>query len=135
VQMGKQVVDGLREVFHTKPLHRLITERQADIEQALKQDLNRNTYNTSLFELISIENDIKLAESDMADWAAPRPVKKNLNSALDDVYIKPEPLGVVLIIGTWNYPWAMILQPLVGAIAAGLILLDKILLSLCCWHE
>lgn len=55
----------------------------------------------------------------MADWAAPRPVKKNLNSALDDVYIKPEPLGVVLIIGTWNYPWAMILQPLVGAIAAG----------------
>lgn len=81
--------------------------------------IKQNTYNTSLFELISIENDIKLAESDVADWAAPRPVKKNLNSALDDVYIKPEPLGVVLIIGTWNYPWAMILQPLVGAIAAG----------------
>ncbi|KAL0174098.1 hypothetical protein M9458_030066, partial [Cirrhinus mrigala] len=59
-----------------------------------------------------IENDIKLAESNMTDWAAPQPVKKNLNSALDDVYIKPEPLGVVLIIGTWNYPWAMILQPL-----------------------
>uniref|UniRef100_A0A673K2C8 Aldehyde dehydrogenase n=1 Tax=Sinocyclocheilus rhinocerous TaxID=307959 RepID=A0A673K2C8_9TELE len=130
--MEKQVVDGLREVFQSgrsrplqyrkqqlRALHRLITERQADIEQALKQDLNKNTYNTSLFELISIENDIKLAESDMADWAAPQPVKKNLNSALDDVYIKPEPLGVVLIIGTWNYPWAMILQPLVGAIAAG----------------
>uniref|UniRef100_A0A673K2B3 Aldehyde dehydrogenase n=1 Tax=Sinocyclocheilus rhinocerous TaxID=307959 RepID=A0A673K2B3_9TELE len=128
----QDVVDGLREVFQSgrsrplqyrkqqlRALHRLITERQADIEQALKQDLNKNTYNTSLFELISIENDIKLAESDMADWAAPQPVKKNLNSALDDVYIKPEPLGVVLIIGTWNYPWAMILQPLVGAIAAG----------------
>uniref|UniRef100_A0A8C2BDJ6 Aldehyde dehydrogenase n=1 Tax=Cyprinus carpio TaxID=7962 RepID=A0A8C2BDJ6_CYPCA len=131
-KLKKQVVDGLREVFQSgrsRPLqyrkqqlgalHRLITEHQEDIEQALKQDLNRNTYNTSLFELISIENDIKLAESEMADWAAPRPVKKNLNSALDDVYIKPEPLGVVLIIGTWNYPWAMILQPLVGAIAAG----------------
>uniref|UniRef100_A0A671K0K4 Aldehyde dehydrogenase 3 family, member A1 n=1 Tax=Sinocyclocheilus anshuiensis TaxID=1608454 RepID=A0A671K0K4_9TELE len=102
----RRVVDGLREVFQSgrsrplqyrkqqhRALHRLITERQADIEQALKQDLNRNTYNTSLFELISIENDIKLVESNMADWAAPRPVKKNLNSALDD--------------------------PLVGAIAAG----------------
>lgn len=76
-------------------------------------------HGTSLFELIGIENDIKLAEREMTDWAAPRPVKKNLNSALDDVYVKPEPLGVVLIIGTWNYPWAMIFQPLVGAIAAG----------------
>uniref|UniRef100_A0A673I7N4 Aldehyde dehydrogenase n=1 Tax=Sinocyclocheilus rhinocerous TaxID=307959 RepID=A0A673I7N4_9TELE len=112
VQMEKQVVDGLREVFQSRSrplqyrkqqhraLHRLITERQADIEQALKQDLNRNTYNTSLFEMISIENDIKLAESDMADWAAPRPVKKNLNTALDDVYIKPEPLGVVFQLHT-----------------------------------
>jgi len=81
--------------------------------------VKQSTYNTSLFELIGIESEIKLAESDMADWAAPRHVKKNLNSALDDVYIKPEPLGVVLIIGTFNYPWAMILQPLVGAIAAG----------------
>uniref|UniRef100_A0A673IGZ7 Aldehyde dehydrogenase 3 family, member A1 n=1 Tax=Sinocyclocheilus rhinocerous TaxID=307959 RepID=A0A673IGZ7_9TELE len=110
--MEKQVVDGLREVFQSRSrplqyrkqqhraLHRLITERQADIEQALKQDLNRNTYNTSLFEMISIENDIKLAESDMADWAAPRPVKKNLNTALDDVYIKPEPLGVVFQLHT-----------------------------------
>uniref|UniRef100_A0A673ID36 Aldehyde dehydrogenase n=1 Tax=Sinocyclocheilus rhinocerous TaxID=307959 RepID=A0A673ID36_9TELE len=115
VQMEKQVVDGLREVFQSRSrplqyrkqqhraLHRLITERQADIEQALKQDLNRNTYNTSLFEMISIENDIKLAESDMADWAAPRPVKKNLNTALDDVYIKPEPLGVVLMVSGLTY--------------------------------
>lgn len=52
--MEKQVVDGLREVFQSgrsrplqyrkqqlRALHRLITERQADIEQALKQDLNR----------------------------------------------------------------------------------------------
>lgn len=60
-----------------------------------------------------------MAESDLVDWAAPQHVKKNLNSAADDVYIKPEPLGVVLIIGPWNYPWATVLQPLVGAIAAG----------------
>uniref|UniRef100_A0A672L0J1 Aldehyde dehydrogenase 3 family, member A1 n=1 Tax=Sinocyclocheilus grahami TaxID=75366 RepID=A0A672L0J1_SINGR len=109
VQMEKQVVDGLREVFQSG---------RSRLLQYRKQQ-HRNTYNTSLFELISIENDIKLVESDMADWAAPRPVKKNLNSTLDDVYIKPKPLGVVLIIGTWNYSWAMILQPLVGAIAVG----------------
>lgn len=38
---------------------------------------------------------------------------------MDEVYVRPEPLGVVLIIGAWNYPLAVTLQPLVGAIAAG----------------
>ncbi|TRY83663.1 hypothetical protein DNTS_027960 [Danionella cerebrum] len=121
--MEKTFVDGLRDVFQSgrsrplkyrkqqlRALLQLMTERQAEIEEALKQDLNR---------LTPIENDIKLAECEMAAWAAPQTVRKNFNSALDDVYIKPEPLGVVLIIGTWNYPWAMIFQPLIGAIAAG----------------
>ena len=34
-------------------------------------------------------------------------------------YIKPEPLGSVLIIGAWNYPLQLILAPLVAVIAAG----------------
>ncbi|XP_051966376.1 aldehyde dehydrogenase family 3 member A2 [Xyrauchen texanus] len=130
--MEMQVVDGAREAFQSgrsrpleyrkqqlRALHRLITEHQADIAQALKQDINRSMYDTSLFELIGLENDIKLAESNLADWAAPQPVKKNLSTAVDDVYIKPEPLGLALIIGAWNYPWALTLQPLIGAIAAG----------------
>lgn len=35
------------------------------------------------------------------------------------MYIKPEPYGVALIIGAWNYPTNLILSPLVSAIAAG----------------
>lgn len=57
--------------------------------------------------------------SKLAEWAAPRHVAKNLLTISDEVYIRPEPLGVVLIIGAWNYPIAVTLQPLVGAIAAG----------------
>ncbi|KAJ7308815.1 hypothetical protein JRQ81_008083 [Phrynocephalus forsythii] len=37
----------------------------------------------------------------------------------DEVYIQREPFGVVLIIGAWNYPFSLIIHPLVGAIAAG----------------
>lgn len=74
---------------------------------------------TELFETIGLEGEIKVAIENLAEWAAPRPVEKNLLTILDEVYIQPEPLGVVLIIGAWNYPWAVTLQPLIGAIAAG----------------
>ena len=36
-----------------------------------------------------------------------------------DKYVHPEPLGVALIIGAWNYPFLVTLAPLIGAISAG----------------
>uniref|UniRef100_A0A667XGG0 Aldehyde dehydrogenase n=1 Tax=Myripristis murdjan TaxID=586833 RepID=A0A667XGG0_9TELE len=127
-----QVVERAKEAFlggRTRPLEfrlqqlkalqRMITDRQTEISTALKQDLNRSQYDTPLLELISLENEIALAIEKLAEWAAPRPVEKNLLTLTDEVYIQPEPLGVVLIIGAWNYPWALTLSPLVGAIAAG----------------
>uniref|UniRef100_A0A4W5MBE5 Aldehyde dehydrogenase n=1 Tax=Hucho hucho TaxID=62062 RepID=A0A4W5MBE5_9TELE len=130
--MEMQVVQRARETFLTgrsrplefrvqqlKSLQRMITDRQGEIATALKQDINRSQYDTPLLELIGLENEISLAVSKLAQWAAPRPVEKSLLTISDQVYIQPEPLGVVLIIGAWNYPWALTLQPLVGAIAAG----------------
>lgn len=75
--------------------------------------------NTPLLELIGLENEIKLAERELSDWTRPQPAQKNLLTLTDDVFIKAEPLGVVLIIGAWNYPWGLTLGPLIGAIAAG----------------
>lgn len=74
---------------------------------------------TQLYETLGLEGEIGLALRKLKEWAAPRPVKKNLLTLSDTVYIRPEPLGVVLIIGAWNYPWAVTIQPLIGAIAAG----------------
>uniref|UniRef100_A0A3Q0RID9 Aldehyde dehydrogenase 3 family, member A1 n=1 Tax=Amphilophus citrinellus TaxID=61819 RepID=A0A3Q0RID9_AMPCI len=94
--------------FRLQQLHALqvmITEKATEIATALKQDINRN--------------EIKLATEKLREWAAPRPAEKNLLTISDEVYIQPEPLGVVLIIGAWNYPWALTLVPLIGAIAAG----------------
>lgn len=47
------------------------------------------------------------------------------------MYIQPEPLGVVLIIGAWNYPWAVTLQPLVAAIAAGTVVENAMEVVMC----
>ncbi|KAG5269163.1 hypothetical protein AALO_G00198970 [Alosa alosa] len=128
----QQAVEQARQAFQTgrskdlsyritqlKNLHRLISERQTDIVEALKNDLYKSENGTQLYEMIGLEGEINLAVDRLAEWAAPRPVEKNLLTISDEVFIQPEPLGVVLIIGAWNYPWAVTLQPLIGAIAAG----------------
>lgn len=81
--------------------------------------LSQSEVGAQLYETLGLEGEIGLAIRKLKEWAAPRPVEKNLLTISDTVYIRPEPLGVVLIIGAWNYPWAVTLQPLVGAIAAG----------------
>lgn len=99
----------------------LLTLHSLDFHLALNTFILffQSQYDTPLLELISIENEIKLAIEKLSEWAAPRPVEKNLLTISDEAYIQLEPLGVVLIIGAWNYPWAVTLLPLVGAIAAG----------------
>lgn len=57
----------------------------------------------------------------LPEWAADEPVEKTPHTQQDEAYIHSEPLGVVLIIGTWNYPLNLTIQPMVGAIAAGTV--------------
>ncbi|KAG9265768.1 fatty aldehyde dehydrogenase-like [Astyanax mexicanus] len=106
-------------IAQLKNLQRFVTERQKEIADALQKDLHKSEFCTPLHETLGLEGEINLAVSKLAEWAAPRPATKNLLTLSDQVYIQPEPLGVVLIIGAWNYPWAVTIQPLVGAIAAG----------------
>uniref|UniRef100_A0A8B9K5S8 Aldehyde dehydrogenase n=1 Tax=Astyanax mexicanus TaxID=7994 RepID=A0A8B9K5S8_ASTMX len=102
-----------------KKLKCFIAEKQKEITDALKKDLNKSENGTKFYELLGLEGEINLAISKLSEWASPRPVDKNLLTISDEVYVLPEPLGVVLIIGAWNYPFAVTFQPLVGAIAAG----------------
>ncbi|KAK0134981.1 Fatty aldehyde dehydrogenase [Merluccius polli] len=100
-------------------LRRFLVERQAEIAEASKKDLNRSEVGIQLFETLGLESEIQLVIRKLKQWAAPRPVEKNLLTLSDTLYIQPEPLGVVLVIGAWNYPWAVTMFPLIGAIAAG----------------
>ena len=66
-----------------------------------------------------IITDIAGALKNIDNWMAPQYVQKDLLNKMNDVYILPEPFGVVLILGAWNFPVQLTLAPLVGAIAAG----------------
>ena len=66
-----------------------------------------------------IIGDIVRTLDNIREWTTPQNVPKNLLNKFNSVYLKPEPYGVVLCIGPWNYPVQLILLPLVGIIAAG----------------
>ncbi len=58
-------------------------------------------------------------------YSGDEPVGKSQATLLDGVSIQQDPLGVVLIIGAWNYPMSLTLGPAIGAIAAGNCVLLK----------
>ena len=81
-------------------------------------------------ELNPISADLSLAIDSVEKWMAPEHVGKDLLNSFNTAFIQSEPYGVVLIMSPWNYPVLLALQPLVGAIAAGMLTLSGIAVSL-----
>ena len=69
-------------------------------------------------EIASI-GEVNYALKNLKSWVKPRKVPASIDQFPASARIYPEPLGVVLIIGPWNYPFQLMISPLVGAIAAG----------------
>ncbi|KAM7067014.1 aldehyde dehydrogenase family 3 member A2 isoform 2-T3 [Molossus nigricans] len=100
-------------------LRRMVQEREKDILAALSSDLCKSELNAYSQEVITVLGEIDLMLEKLPEWVTAKPAKKNLLTMLDEAFVQPEPLGVVLIIGAWNYPFVLNIQPLIGAIAAG----------------
>eukprot|EP00066_Takifugu_rubripes_P012648 XP_011601914.1 PREDICTED: aldehyde dehydrogenase family 3 member B1-like [Takifugu rubripes] len=127
-----QVVGRLRSVFLTgvtlpeqfrqaqlNKLMALIKENEQRILDALHKDLAKPKFEAVLSEIDIAINELHFAISNLSSWMKPEYVEKNLATKLDECFVRREPLGVVLIIGAWNYPLQLTLNPLIGAIAAG----------------
>lgn len=72
-----------------------------------------------MMEIDFTRNEVVHALNHISEWVKPTKVGKDLLTMMDDAYIKPEPFGVVLVIGAWNYPVQLTLAPVIGALAAG----------------
>ena len=68
---------------------------------------------------MALLQELKLTETNLRRWMRPRSVSVPLAQQPGQASVIPEPLGCVLIIGPWNYPFSLTLQPLISALAAG----------------
>ncbi|MCC5644299.1 aldehyde dehydrogenase [Nostoc sp. CHAB 5824] len=125
------IIQNQREFFQTgktkdvtfrieqlKNLKQAIIEHEESIVEALQADLHKPEVETYLTE-IGVIKEIDYAIKHLKTWAKPKKAAVSFDFFSYSARIYPEPLGVVLIIGPWNYPFQLIISPLVGAIAAG----------------
>lgn len=107
-------------VKQLKAIERLLDENYAAVVDALKKDLSKPEQETGLVEIGVIKNSITYALKHLREWMQPVKEKPPLKvKPIYSLYTMYQPLGVVLIIGAWNYPLQLTLVPLVGALASG----------------
>lgn len=111
--------DILFRVNQLKRLRAAILENQESIIDASKADMGKPAFESYIAELGFISREIRYVMKNLKSWSKPKKVSTPLMHFPASSHIYPEPLGVVLIIGPWNYPLELLMLPLVGAIAAG----------------
>ncbi|CAO2145836.1 unnamed protein product [Urochloa humidicola] len=102
-----------------KALVRMIDEKEAEITAALHDDLAKPHMESYLHEISLAKSACKFALNGLKNWMKPEKVPAAITTFPSTAQIVPEPLGVVLIISAWNYPFLLSIDPVIGAIAAG----------------
>ena len=102
-----------------KRLREAILAREPAIREAMFKDFKKPATEVDLTETFAALVEIKDAIGSLAGWMKPQHVRTPLSLFGTRSWVHHEPRGVVLIIGPWNYPFQLVIAPLVAAIAAG----------------
>ncbi|WP_045821779.1 aldehyde dehydrogenase family protein [Williamsia herbipolensis] len=100
-------------------LERMLDECESDIVAALDADLGRAGFDAWLGDIASTKGEATYARKNLKKWMKRQKQSLPLAQLPARGWVQYEPLGVVLVIGPWNYPVYLTLGPLVAAIAAG----------------
>ena len=102
-----------------KRLRASVLRNEEKIRDALRKDLNKPSFEVYATETGFVLHELSLHLKNISRWTRARRVGTPLFSQPAVSYIKPEPFGRVFIISPWNYPFQMAMVPLIGAVAAG----------------
>ncbi|EPB8193642.1 aldehyde dehydrogenase [Clostridium perfringens] len=102
-----------------KKLRDVLKSEEEKIFEALKKDLMKSSFESYVTEVAMVYDEINMHIKNIKKWSKKRRVKTPLVQFHAKSFIQLEPYGVVLIIGPFNYPFMLTMDPLIGAIAAG----------------
>jgi aldehyde dehydrogenase (NAD+) len=129
---SEHVLADLRQVFATgrtrtlgwrteqlRGIERFVDEREPEIAAALAEDLGRSPAEAWLGDVASTKAEAAYARKHLKKWMRRQRQPLPLAQLPGRAWVQYDPLGVVLVIGPWNYPLYLSLAPLVAAVAAG----------------
>ena len=102
-----------------KKLRDVLKSEEEKVFEALKKDLMKSSFESYVTEVAMVYDEINMHIKNIKKWSKKRRVKTPLVQFPAKSFIQLEPYGVVLIIGPFNYPFMLTMDPLIGAIAAG----------------
>ena len=121
--MQESVGSGLTRplAWRKEQLGRLMTlvdQHEQDVLKALQNDLGKPA-TEAFFEIVALRQELKFTRRHLRRWMRAKRVPVPVALSPGQAQVIPEPLGCVLVIGPWNYPFQLTLRPLISALAAG----------------
>lgn len=102
-----------------KKLNDIIKKNEDKILNELKKDLGKSNFEGYVTEVGILYDDINFHIKNVKKWSSEEKRKSPIVYYPSKSYIYKEPYGVTLIIGPFNYPFQLVIAPLIGAISAG----------------
>jgi aldehyde dehydrogenase (NAD+) len=100
-------------------LKRSILKYEEELYKSLYIDLKKSKEEIWVTEIGFVIAEINATLKNLHSWMRRKNAGTNLLNLPSTGFLVPEPLGVVLIVAPWNYPFQLLFAPLVGAIAGG----------------
>ncbi len=100
-------------------LKNLLLARREALADALHADFRKPRAEVEATEVLPVLMELAHAQKHLKGWMKPRRVTTPLLLTGTSSHVQYEPRGVVLVLAPWNYPCALLLSPLVAAVAAG----------------
>jgi aldehyde dehydrogenase (NAD+) len=96
-----------------------IVSHRNELADAVHADFRKHAAEFEFTEIYPVFEELKFAIEHLASWMKPVHAKSTLELIGTRSAVYYEPLGLVLILAPWNYPFHLAIIPLIGAIAAG----------------
>jgi aldehyde dehydrogenase (NAD+) len=106
-------------------IHKMLMDREDEILDALHVDVGKPRLEGWIAEVGFMVKEVEHTRKNLREWMKPERVPTPLVLQPGKSEVQRQALGVVLVIGPWNYPFQLVMAPLVAALAAGNTVLLK----------